>query len=110
GAAGTAVGSRIKGHEKRRGSKMTREHRQYATVAHTNESRTSRLCSCCFHPIFLSRDQCNRDGKTITVRLNGVVDDKNPICPRKQADLGTMGRDSNTASNIAISEASILLS
>ncbi|KAK3846026.1 MAG: hypothetical protein J3R72DRAFT_520738 [Linnemannia gamsii] len=46
GAAGTAVGSRIKGHQKRGGSKLTKEHRKYGTVAHTNENRTSRICSC----------------------------------------------------------------
>ncbi|KAF9536905.1 hypothetical protein EC957_009424 [Mortierella hygrophila] len=57
GAAGTSVGSRIKGHQKRGGSKLTKEHRMYGTVAHTNENRTSRVCSCCFMPVFLSRGQ-----------------------------------------------------
>ncbi|KAG9071356.1 hypothetical protein KI688_005567 [Linnemannia hyalina] len=42
GAAGTAVGSRIKGHAKRGGSKLTQQHRQYGPVGHTNENRTSR--------------------------------------------------------------------
>jgi hypothetical protein len=54
GAAGTAVGSHIKGHQKRGGSKLTKEHRKYGTVGHTDESRTSRICSCCFEPVFFS--------------------------------------------------------
>lgn len=110
GAAGTAVGSRIKGHEKRGGSKMTKQHRQQATVAHTNENRTNRLCSWCFYSVFLSRGQRIRDGKATTVRLSGAVDCRSPLCPRKQAGLGSMGRDSNAAPNIGISSASILLS
>ncbi|OAQ23520.1 hypothetical protein K457DRAFT_204498 [Linnemannia elongata AG-77] len=110
GAAGTAVGSRIKGHQKRGGSKLTKEHRKYGTVAHTNENRTSRICSGCFVPIFLSRGQRVRDGESKTVRLNGSVDCKNPTCPRRRAGNGTMGRDANAANNIAISGSSILLS
>ncbi|KAF9538417.1 hypothetical protein EC957_006764 [Mortierella hygrophila] len=110
GEAGTSVGSRIKGHQKRGGSKLTKEHRKYGTIAHTNENRTSRICSCCFMPVFLSRGRRIRDGELKTVRLNGSVDCKNPTCPRRRAGHGAMGRDANAANNIAIPGASFLLS
>ncbi|KAH7044237.1 hypothetical protein BKA57DRAFT_507602 [Linnemannia elongata] len=42
GAAGTAVGSTINGHAKRRGSKLAQQHHIYGPVPHTNENRTSR--------------------------------------------------------------------
>ncbi|KAK5799359.1 hypothetical protein F5H01DRAFT_326678 [Linnemannia elongata] len=48
GAAGTAVGSTINGHAKRRGSKLTQQHHIYGPVAHTNENRTNR----CLDPLF----------------------------------------------------------
>lgn len=110
GAAGTAVGSRIKGHVKRGGSKMTRQHRQVCPTGHTNENRTSKICSCCFAPISLSRATRTKDGETKTMRLNGSVECKNPTCPRRKAGRGSMGRDANAANNILISGASILLS
>ena len=91
-----------KGYQKRGGSKLTKEHRKHGTVAHTNENRTSRICSCCFMPVFLSRGQRVRDGESKTVRLNGSVDCKNPTCPRRREGHGTMGRDANAANNIAI--------
>ena len=52
GTAGTSVGSRIKGHAKRGGSKLRGRHQRYATVAMKNEFRTSQTCSSCFCPIF----------------------------------------------------------
>ncbi|KAK3843434.1 MAG: hypothetical protein J3R72DRAFT_383384 [Linnemannia gamsii] len=110
GAAGTAVGSRIKGHAKRGGSKLTQQHRRYGPVGQTNENRTSRICSCCFVPVKQSRATRIKDGESKTVRLNGSVDCRNPRCPRRQAGRGTMGRDANAANNILISGASILLS
>ncbi|KAG0379052.1 hypothetical protein BGX24_001856 [Mortierella sp. AD032] len=71
-AAGTSVGTRIKGHQKRGGPKLTKEHRKYGTVAHTNESRTSRI----YVPVFLSRGRQARDGESKTVKFNGSVDCK----------------------------------
>lgn len=110
GAAGTAVGSRIKGHAKRGGRKLTHQHRQYGPVGYTNENRTSRICSACFVPVTLSRATRIKDGESKTIRLHGSVDCHNPQCPRRQAGRGTMGRDANAANNILISGASILLS
>lgn len=110
GAAGTAVGSRIKGHAKRGGSKLTQQHRRHGPVAHTNENRTSRVCSCCFVPVSLSRASRFKDGNIKTIRLNGSVDCKNPLCPRRRAGRGSVERDVNAANNIAIPGASILLS
>ncbi|KAK5808840.1 hypothetical protein F5H01DRAFT_52172 [Linnemannia elongata] len=110
GAAGTAVGSRIKGHAKRGGRKLTDQHRQYGPVGYTNENRTSRICSACFVPVTLSRATRIKDGESRTIRLHGSVDCHNPLCPRRQAGRGTMGRDANAANNILISGASILLS
>ncbi|KAK3829992.1 MAG: hypothetical protein J3R72DRAFT_496177 [Linnemannia gamsii] len=72
GAAGTSVGTRIKGHQKWGGSKLTKEHRKYGTVAHTNENHTSRICV----PVFLSCGRRARDGESKTVRFNGSVDCK----------------------------------
>ncbi|KAK3843767.1 MAG: hypothetical protein J3R72DRAFT_101212 [Linnemannia gamsii] len=102
--------SRIKAHAKRGVSKLTQQHRKHGPVGHTNENRTSRVRSCCFVPMSLSRASRTKDGDTKTVRLNGAVECKNPVCPRRRAGRGSMGWDTNAASNIAISGASILLS
>ncbi|KAK3808256.1 MAG: hypothetical protein J3R72DRAFT_428373 [Linnemannia gamsii] len=104
GAAGTAVGSRTKGHTKRGGSKLTQQHRKHGPVGHTNENRTSRVCSCCFVPVSLSRASRTKDGYTKTVRLNGAVECKNPVCLRRRAGSGSMGRDTNAASNMPYPE------
>ena len=104
------MGSRIKGHAKRGGSKMTRQHRPYRPVGHTNENRTSKICSCYYILISLARATRTKDGQTKTARLNGLVDCKNPTCPRRKAGRGSMGSDANVANNVLISGASILLS
>ncbi|OAQ23035.1 hypothetical protein K457DRAFT_25471 [Linnemannia elongata AG-77] len=71
GAAGTAVGSKIKSYAKRAGSKLTQQHRQYGPVGHTVEDRTSRVCSACFVPVTLSRATRIEDGDSKTIRQHG---------------------------------------
>ncbi|KAK3843841.1 MAG: hypothetical protein J3R72DRAFT_398754 [Linnemannia gamsii] len=110
GAAGTSVGSRIKGHTKRGGRKITHQHRQHCIVGLTNENRTSRICSACYRPIFLMTAKRVKDGSIKTVRLHGAVQCRYKDCPRYKAGRPTQGRDANSAINIATAGASSLLS
>jgi hypothetical protein len=49
GTAGTAVGSRIPGPEKKRGGKQfCARHRRYVSIAMTNDYMTWQTCSTCF--------------------------------------------------------------
>ncbi|KAL1931737.1 hypothetical protein VTP01DRAFT_9880 [Rhizomucor pusillus] len=54
GNQGTCVGRRIKGHARRAGKNLRRQHSQYAVVALTDELRSSRTCPYC-HP-----SKCNQ--------------------------------------------------
>ncbi|KAH7043463.1 hypothetical protein BKA57DRAFT_427617 [Linnemannia elongata] len=110
GAAGTSVGSRIKGHTKRGGRKITNQHRQYCIVGHTNEHRTSRICSACYRPVSLMTAKRIKDGSIKNVRLHGAVQCRYKHCPRYKSGRQTQGRDSNSAINIATAGASSLLS
>ena len=47
GEAGTGVGSRIGGYQRRGGGKMREQHRRYCTIGMTNEYRTSKTCIYC---------------------------------------------------------------
>ncbi|KAK3846750.1 MAG: hypothetical protein J3R72DRAFT_348374, partial [Linnemannia gamsii] len=110
GTGGSCVGSRLKGHSKRGGGKMCHEHRQYGVVAHTNEHRTSQVCSACFQPVELACATRAQNGEAKQVRLHGAVVCRNRDCPRFQAKMATQGRDSNAAVNIAVAGSSNLLS
>ncbi|OAQ24751.1 hypothetical protein K457DRAFT_58213, partial [Linnemannia elongata AG-77] len=109
GTGGSCVGSRLKGHSKRGGGKMCHQHRQYGVVAHTNEQRTSQLCSACFQPVELAPATRAQNGETKRVRLHGAVICRNRDCPRFKAKKSTQGRDSNAAVNIAVAGSSNLL-
>jgi hypothetical protein len=110
GAAGTSVGSRIKGHTKRGGRKITHQHRQHCVVGVTNENRTSRICSACYRQIFLLTEKRVKDGSIKTVRLHGAVQCQYKDCPRYKAGRPTQERDANSAINIATAGANSLLS
>ncbi|KAK3840226.1 MAG: hypothetical protein JOS17DRAFT_663686, partial [Linnemannia elongata] len=110
GTGGSCVGSRLKGHSKRGGGKVCHQHRQYGVVAHTNEHRTSQVCSACFQPVELARATRAQNGETKQVRLHGAVVCRNRDCPRFKAKKATQGRDSNAAVNIAVAGSSNLLS
>ncbi|KAF9927031.1 hypothetical protein FBU30_003529 [Linnemannia zychae] len=73
GAAGTAVGSRIKGHIKRGGGKMVREHRQ--------------VCVGCFSELDKARKRRAVAGSIKVVRLNGSQQCLNPDCPRPGSQI-----------------------
>ncbi|KAF9571998.1 hypothetical protein EC968_010475 [Mortierella alpina] len=80
GAAGTGVGSRIKGHERRGGGKMREQHRQSAVVAITNEYRTSQTCYACFRQLRLARSRRFLNGKVKSISVHGAVECLNRNC------------------------------
>ncbi|CAO3678112.1 unnamed protein product [Umbelopsis ramanniana] len=109
GTAGTSVGSRIKGHAKRGGSKLRTRHQIYATVAMTNEFRTSQTCSSCFCPIVHPTQRKLVKDKWKKVSNNGTSVCVNPKCLRFQAGLASQNRDKQAAECMAISGSSLLL-
>lgn len=48
GNQGTGIGSRLKGHTRRGGKKLLKEHCRYAVIATTDEFRSSKPCPFCF--------------------------------------------------------------
>jgi len=72
GDAGTGVGSRIKGHTRRGGKKLRKEHTKHCPVVMTDEYRSSRTCTYCFHELQTARYRRTKDGKDQMVRVHGA--------------------------------------
>ncbi|KAF9578965.1 hypothetical protein BGW38_004979 [Lunasporangiospora selenospora] len=110
GDAGTGVGSRIKGHARRGGGKMRKEHRQHCTVGITSEYRSSKTCIFCFQEVRLARARRVIRGEVKTVKVHGAVECVNPKCPSLKCGYSIRPRDVHSAVAIAIAGASNLLS
>ncbi|KAF9123074.1 hypothetical protein BGX30_001630 [Mortierella sp. GBA39] len=109
GAAGSGVGSTIKGHARRGGGRFRREHRQHCVVAVTNENLTSKLCCVCFQFVKLATARRLINGAIRSVRINGSVICQNPACPLIHNGTATQNRDKNAAACIALSGFTTLL-
>lgn len=102
GAAGTGIGSRIRGHAKRGGKQLQKRHRRYVTVAITNEHNSSQTCSTCFHPIAHPEHKIKVNGKMRSKTNNGVSICYNPLCPTYKNGTNSKNRDVEAAACIAI--------
>lgn len=109
GDQGTAVGSSIKGHAKRGGSKLRAEHRQDATVGITSEFRSSQTCPACFDPVMRPKATVEKDGRKVKKATNGASLCMNPKCPLYRSGLSMQNRDVQAATCIALIGASRLL-
>ena len=105
GDAGTAVGSRLKGHTRRGGTKLRKWHMRQGPVALTDEFRTSKTCVFCFRPVELARSRRIVNGVAKIVRVNGAVVCLHPDCVSYKAGYCTKGRDAHAALNIALAGA-----
>ncbi|KAF9557979.1 hypothetical protein EC968_007327 [Mortierella alpina] len=110
GAAGTGVGSRIKGQARRGGGMMREQHRQSAVVAITNEYRTSQTCYACFRQLRFARSRRFINGKVKSVSVHGAVECLNRNCDSFKAGRTIKPRDVNAAMCIGIAGGSTLLS
>jgi hypothetical protein len=108
GAAGTGVGGRIKGHARRGGKKMRREHSRYCPVAVTDEF-TSKVCVTCFQRLQYARSRRIVKGVVKTIRVKGSQECVNPECESFRRGHTIKARDVNSAAAIAIAGASTLL-
>ncbi|KAI8360969.1 hypothetical protein B0O80DRAFT_374245, partial [Mortierella sp. GBAus27b] len=108
GDAGTAVGSRLKGHARRGGTKIRAQHSQRGVVINTNEHMTSKTCPFCFGRTTLASSRRMIDGKAKVVRINGAMQCLNPACISFKAGYSIRPRDSQGAVNIAIAGFSAL--
>ncbi|KAK3812952.1 MAG: hypothetical protein J3Q66DRAFT_347018 [Benniella sp.] len=108
GTAGTGMGSRIGGHERRGGGKMRKEHTKSCVVSMTNEYRTSQVCVFCFEPLRLSRARRVVGGQEKVVNLHGSIECINSRCEAFRCGY-TRARDTNSAVAIAIAGASVHL-
>lgn len=109
GEAGTGVGSRIGGHQRRGGGKMREQHRRYCTVGMTNEFRTSKTCIYCFCQVRQARARRLVNGKVKSVRIHDAIECINPECPSVMQGYTVKPRDAHAAAAIAIAGASTLL-
>ena len=110
GIAGTCVGSRFKGHARRGGKKLRKEHRQHGIVALTNEFRTSKTCLFCFQQVRLAQSRRLQEGRIKVVRVHGSLECVNPACPSVLCGYTQKPRDAHAAVCIALAGASNLLS
>ncbi|KAI8345404.1 hypothetical protein B0O80DRAFT_394555 [Mortierella sp. GBAus27b] len=106
GAAGTGVGSRIKGHARRGGNKLRQEHARYCPVAVTDEFNTSKVCLDCFERLRPARSRRIVNGSARTTRVNGSLECTNPDCSSFRNGRALKTRDVNSAAAIAIAGAS----
>jgi len=102
GKAGTNVGSRVPGHQRRGGGQLPKESARYCPVLMTDEFCTSQMCCFCFAPIELVPTKKLVNGVLKTVRCHGAIRCINPDCVSVKAGYGTRSRDANAATNIAI--------
>lgn len=109
GEAGTGVGSRIGGYQRRGGGKMREQHRRYCTVGMTNEFRTSKTCIYCYCQVRQARARRLVNGKVKFVNLHDAVECINPECPSVKQGYTVKPRDAHAAAAIAIAGASALL-
>lgn len=110
GDAGSGVGLRLKGHLKRGGRDLRKEHRRYSLVAFVDEHKTSQLCVLCLstlRPATAVRITNNGPRK---VHVNGAKKCWNPLRPGRQCGYTVRGRDQQAAFAIALSALSILTS
>ncbi|KAF9358967.1 hypothetical protein BGX26_000509 [Mortierella sp. AD094] len=110
GDAGTAVGSRIKGHAKRGGRKLRQEHMKHCPVVLTDEYRSSKTCIYCFGEVRTARARRIVNGEAKMVRINGALECVNPMCPSVKVGYTIKSRDPHSALAIALAGASALLS
>ncbi|KAL1935061.1 hypothetical protein VTP01DRAFT_4201 [Rhizomucor pusillus] len=98
GNQGTCVGRRIKGHARRAGKNLRRQHSQYAVVALTDELRSSRTCPYC-HP-----SKCKKKirGTYKMVSVNGSSVCMNAACISYREHQNTQNRDELASICIAI--------
>lgn len=108
GNAGTGAGSRIKGHCRRGGSKMRKEHSRYCPVGITDEYRTSKICIFCFRQLVSARSRRIVGGKIKTVKVHGALECENTECESYKFGYTIKPRDPHAAAAIAISGAHIL--
>ncbi|KAK3815084.1 MAG: hypothetical protein J3Q66DRAFT_343783 [Benniella sp.] len=109
GAAGTGVGSRIGGHNRRGGTKLRKEHSRYCPVAVTDEFNTSKLCVECYQRLQYAKSSRIVKGKIQTVRVKGAQECVNPDCESVRRGHTIRARDTNSAAAIAIAGASTIL-
>lgn len=109
GDAGACVGSRMKGHSRRGGKKMCKEHMKHTTVGITSEYRTSKTCVFCFQQVKQAQSRRVIDGKIKTVKVNGTVECLNPECVSFCSGYTMKGRDTHAAVAIAVSGIAKLL-
>ncbi|KAG0346946.1 hypothetical protein BG005_000444 [Podila minutissima] len=110
GAAGTGVGSTIKGSVRRGGGKIRKQHMRHTAVGMTNEHKSSQLCSDCYRRIRLARQWQKKGNEIKFVSIHGAVECTNTDCPSFKKGWTIKPRDVNAAMNIAKAGASNLLS
>lgn len=109
GREGTGVGSPIRGHARRGGSKLRDDHRQHGVVALTNEYRTSQTCAYCLGPVTRPKATVIRNGRKVQKSTNGASNCMNISCPLYRTGRTTQNRDVQAALCIALAGASFLL-
>ncbi|CAO3565989.1 unnamed protein product [Mortierella alpina] len=103
GDAGTCVGSRLKGHSRRGGSKMRAQHRQYCPVVMVDEYRTSRICYYCLQETQLVRSRRVKGQAIRTVRVHGAVECTNHDCIAVKGRYTIRPRDAHASAVIGLS-------
>lgn len=109
GAAGTGVGTRIKGTARRGGRKMREQHMRYGVVGMTNEYRSSQTCAWCFQQLRPARARREVNGQPQIVRLHGALECTNPLCVSVLEGHTIKSRDHNAALCIALAGGSTVL-
>jgi len=108
GDAGTCVGSRLRGHARRGGSKMRREHQKYTAVAVVDEYRSSKVCLYCRKPVSLARAKRIVNGSAKTVRIHGATECTNSQCTARRVHYTIRPRDAQAAAVIGLSGSACL--
>ncbi|KAF9556851.1 hypothetical protein EC968_007928, partial [Mortierella alpina] len=111
GAAGSCVGGRIGGHLKW-GGDWLKKHLLWMDmlVSVTDEYCTSQICPYCYSRVQLSTSRRVVGTAIKTRKLHGSIECRNRACVSYKCGYGTRPRDTNAATNILISGASIWVS
>jgi hypothetical protein len=112
GAAGTGVGSRLKGNFRLGGGRIREQHRQFGTIVITDEYMSSQRCCYCFRKTRPGRSRRIVDsvGTQKLINLHGAKESSNSTCPAFRIGYTTRPRDTQACVYIGISGLSALRS
>ena len=96
GRDGRCTNSPFGGHDRWVGNKLGNILAKILLLMSTPERNTSTMCSCCSHRLRKARRPIVKNGKIVMVTVNGMLECRNPNCPKVKSGRGISKRDAES--------------